>query len=252
MINFFLKIPIDFKDICKIYPPSINQTLTEKDFFKYRAFLTLSQEDLEDEYADKVDDKGEPLVIPTPFQFLLVSAYNDLSLRKIIEESFYFFTKEKISFLFDREEIWFCDLEEVIKNISSLEDLNSIKKITKDNFFDFQNVIRQSIGENTITLPNPDEDPRIRRIKAKARYRDRIKAKKGLGLNLESSLVAICCMGIGLNPLNIGEMSFAAINPLIEMYQDKERYLLDIESLLAGADSKKIKPKYWIKNLENK
>jgi hypothetical protein len=34
------------------------------------------------------------------------------------------------------------------------------------------------------------------------------------------------------------------------MYQQNEEYDIDIRSLLAGADSKKVKPKYWIKNLD--
>ena len=55
-------------------------------------------------------------------------------------------------------------------------------------------------------------------------------------------------MGIGLTPLNIGEMSYASVGTLMKMMQDKEKYDLDIRSLLAGADSKKIKPKYWIRN----
>jgi hypothetical protein len=38
---------------------------------------------------------------------------------------------------------------------------------------------------------------------------------------------------------------------LTSMYQGKEKYELDIDSLLAGADSKKVKPKYWIKNLDD-
>lgn len=88
-------------------------------------------------------------------------------------------------------------------------------------------------------------------MKAKARYRDYIKAKKGLGLKFETLLSSICCMGLGLNPLNIGELSYAAIPVLVHFYQDKEKYDIDIRSLLAGADSKKIKPKYWIQNSED-
>lgn len=87
-------------------------------------------------------------------------------------------------------------------------------------------------------------------MKAKARYRDKIKAKSGKGLNFASSLVSICCMEFGLNPLNIGELSYAAIHPLIQQFQEKEKYELDIKSLLAGGDSKKIKPKYWVRNIE--
>jgi hypothetical protein len=68
-------------------------------------------------------------------------------------------------------------------------------------------------------MPDPNEDPRIARIKAKARERDRLKAKKGTagGISLHTCLVAICCMGIGITPLNIGEMSYAAIGPLMKM-----------------------------------
>ena len=123
--------------------------------------------------------------------------------------------------------------------------------IGEDEYFEFQNMVREVLGEQAIDPPNPNEDPRIKRIKAKARYRDRIKAKQGKGLNLSASLVSICCMGFGLNPLNIGELSYAAISPLIRYYQEKEKYQLDIDSLLAGADSKKIKPKYWVRNIDD-
>jgi hypothetical protein len=57
-------------------------------------------------------------------------------------------------------------------------------------------------------------------------------------------------MGIGITPLNIGEMSYASIFTIMKTYQDKEKYDLDVRSLLAGADSKKIKPKYWIKETD--
>jgi hypothetical protein len=56
-------------------------------------------------------------------------------------------------------------------------------------------------------------------MKAKARYRDRIKAKQGGGITLEDSLTSICCMGIGINPLNIREMSYAAMNKLMSKFQ---------------------------------
>ena len=113
--------------------------------------------------------------------------------------------------------------------------------------------MRISCGAKAVSPPiaeDPNEDPRIRRIKELARYRDRIKQKQSAknGISLETCLTAICCMGIGITPLNIGEMSYAAIGPIMSMMQDKEKYDVDIRSLLAGADSKKIKPKYWIRN----
>ena len=64
-------------------------------------------------------------------------------------------------------------------------------------------------------------------------------------------IASICCMGIGITPLNIGEMSYVALELVMKRCQEKEKYELDIKSLLAGADSKKLKPKYWIKNFED-
>jgi hypothetical protein len=45
-------------------------------------------------------------------------------------------------------------------------------------------------------------------------------------------------------------MSYASVGEIIKVMQDKEKYDIDIRSLLAGADSKKIKPKYWIGNTD--
>ena len=114
-------------------------------------------------------------------------------------------------------------------------------------------MIRESLGEKPAKPPepiNPNEDPRIRRIKEKARERDRIKAKQSgkSGISLDTCVTAICCMGIGLTPLNIGEISYASIGEIMRVMQNKEKYDIDIRSLLAGADSKKVKPKYWIRN----
>ena len=106
------------------------------------------------------------------------------------------------------------------------------------------------VGLKPVEPPNPNEHPRIRAMKAKARYRDKIKAKQNAGLDLTSLMAAICCMGMGLNPLNIGDISYASTSILIDQYQNKEKYQLDIDSLLAGADSKKVKPKYWIQQLD--
>ena len=141
-------------------------------------------------------------------------------------------------------------LEEVAVTIDSIEQLITIKE---EEYFEFQNMIREVCGDKPLKppeAPDPDEDPRIAAIKAKARARDRIKARQrsSNGISLETCLVAICCMGIGITPLNIGEMSYAAIGPIMNMSQEKEKYDIDIRSLLAGADSKKIKPKYWIRN----
>ena len=58
-------------------------------------------------------------------------------------------------------------------------------------------------------------------------------------------------MGIGLTPLNIGEISYCSVGKIMNACQAKEAYDLDIQKLMAGADPKKIKPKYWIKEISD-
>lgn len=241
---FFLKLPCSFEKICKIYPPSVNDIFSNKLFGLYRKLLTTSQEEIEDIYVEKgIEDPA-----PTPLEYLLSVAYQDKNIENLVKESFFFFTKEEITFVYEEKMIIVGDVSEVIKKISSIEELNLINET---NFFEFQNLIRESLGEKSIEAPNPNEDPRVKRIKAKARYRDNLKAKQGMGLNSLATLASICCMGFGLNPLNIGEISYASIPVLIRFYQEKDKYETDVKSLLAGADSKKVKPKNWIRNIED-
>lgn len=239
-IGFLYGYPVEFKHLCMVYPPKVCDTF-DKNFFLYAQLLTLSQEEIEDEYVEKDLDTSNLL---TPFEYLLNAAYNDATLKKYIEDAFYIFTHEKIIFLFEQKQIIIGD----VANVTSIENLRALKE---EDYFDFQNLIREAVGKKPIEPPNPDEDPRVKKIKAKARYRDKIKAKRGLGLSLQSTLSSICCMGIGITPLNIGELSYAIIPVLMETYQAKEKYQLDTDCLLAGADAKKIKPQYWIRNFDN-
>lgn len=260
MINekVLLKLPLNFKNKCKIYPPSVKEVIGEDKFAQYKMMLTISQEELEDIFLGKDKNNfsiasmasAEELQVPTPLEFLLNNCYHDKEFLKVAKEAFYFFTKERVDFSFRDKKIFLKNLEEEILKMTSIEDYDKIPCLLEDEYFDFQNMIRLSLGEKMIEPPNPDEDPRIKRIKAKARYRDKIKAKKGLGLNVSMTLLSICCMGLGINLLNIGDISYAALSPLIRIYQEKEKYELDIDSLLAGADSKKVKPKYWVRNLD--
>ena len=245
MINekVFLGFPVPFKDICQLYPPTVRDVIENNEFMQYQALLTLSQEELDDAYRN--EDKN--IITPNPFLYLLITYYNEEKLRPIILRGFEKFLHEPVTIIPEMEIIVIGVKEE---ELDPDVHLTNPRLIDKENFFDFQNAIREIMGIGSVEPPDPDEDPRVTRIKAKTRYREKVKAKQNAGPKLGTLLAAICCMGIGLNPLNIGEMSYADVVWLIEMYQQKESYSIDIRSLLAGADSKKVKPKYWIKNLK--
>ena len=246
-IAAFIGEPLNFKNKIWIYPPKVKDVISNHKFAMYQKILTITAEDIQDELK-KAGKEME--VYPTPFEFLLGNCYNSKEFRELTIEAFEFFCHTKVAFLFEEKKMIIGDLEKLVQEIS---DASEIVYLLEDEYFDFQNAIREGMGDKPVKPPepfNPNEDPRIRRIKEKARERDRIKAKqagKG-GISLDTCLTAICCMGIGITPLNIGEMSYAAIGPIMKTMQDKEKYDIDIRSLLAGADSKKVKPKYWIRN----
>lgn len=245
--RIFLGYPIDFKDVCQIYPPTVNDVVGNKDFLIYQSLFTMTQEELEDAYS-----QHENINIPTPFQYLLMNYYQDEGIRIKIEEGFMKFLHEPVTIVPEIEMLLVGKSED---ELDPDVDLENPRLITAENFFDFQNAIRMVMGVEVVKPPEPDDpnlDPRIKRYKAKMRAREKtLKRKKSKqGPALGTLLAAICCMGIGLSPLNIGEMSYACVHWLVTMEQQREEYDIDIRALLAGADSKKVKPKYWIQNID--
>ena len=245
---FFLGSSRTFKPNVKIYPPTVRQVVECPYYGHYCQILTYSQEEIEDEFLEA----QKPLEsYPTPLEFLLSNSYHSEEYHALAKRAFQFFIHEEVTFLFDQKLIVVGNLAEVLKKAESIEDLVTI---SEKEYFDFQNAVRESVGKKAVEPPNPNEHPKLKEMKRKARYRDKIKAKNAAkskdGVSLFTSLVSICCMGLGITPLNIGEMSYVAVESIIRKYQEKEKYELDISSLLAGADSKKVKPQYWIRNFE--
>ena len=243
--SFFLGYSLPFGNICEVYPPKIKDIVTNKNYPVYKKLFFTSQEDIEDEF---VEQKVSFDKLPTPLEYIFTFAEADEQMAEVIRNGFEFFIHEPVTLLTDQNMIVIGDLAQELSKIKSVDQLRIIKE---DNFFEFQQLLRRSVGEKEIEPYNPNEHSKVKYFKAKARLRDRVKAKSKDALTLGSTLAAICCMGLNLNPLNIGELSQAAVSTLIRYYQEKSKYEIDIDSLLAGADSKKVKPQNWIRNIED-
>ena len=244
MINekIFLGYPIDFKDVCKIYPPKVKDVCGDADFAFCQTLFTITQEELEDAYVNENVPQ-----IPTPFQYLLMNYHQDEGAQGKILYGFKKIIGEPVTIVPELEVVIIGKAEE---DLDPNVDLENPRTIDSKNYFDFQNKVREAFGSKPVEKPEEDLDPRVRRYKAKIRASERILAKKkSNSTNFGTLLAAICCMGIGLTPLNIGEISYACVPWIIGMSQQKEEYDIDIRALLAGADKKKVKPKYWIKDL---
>lgn len=245
--QFFIGLPFNFYDICTIYPIKVKDVVADENIFRCLSLFLISQEDIEDSYTEKELPLDNML---TPFEELLNMAYNDEKLRAEIEKGFEIITHEKVTFLFKIKRILFGSLnEELLKQIDSLDEL---RFLDEEKYFEFQNIVRVLRGIEPAQPYVFEENPRIRSMKAKARYRDKVKAKQEEGLKLESVLESVCCMQIGINPLNIGELSYTALITLLKRFQEVQKFDIDLHSIWAGADPKKnnITPKNWIRNLE--
>ena len=243
---FFIGAPVQFKPGVNIYPPKVKEIVSNPGYNSFSRVLTYSHEEIEDIYVKEKKDLDS---FPTPLEFMLNNCYHNKDYEDVCKKAFQFFLKSEVDFLYDKKIILVGRIEEVLKNLTSIDQLVMIHE---EEFFEFQNLIRMATNQKIIEPPNPNEHPKIKAMKAKARYRDRVKAKQAAknGMDLFTIMTSICCMGIGITSLNIGEMSYVAMQAILNQYQNKEKYQIDIESLLAGADSKKIKPKYWIRNLD--
>ena len=246
---FVLGESVPYEQNIRIYPPKVRDVLANEHYGAYVNIFTISQEDIWDMIAENEVGQvtGKPVEdAPTPLDFLLINCYKSEKFTKQVEEAFKFFTHEDVKVLPKSHLIIFTS---GIENIESISDLRKIEN--EDQYFKFQNLIRAAADEKEVEPPNKNENPRVALIKAKGRMRERLKKKKGSAnsISLDTILIALCCMNNGLNPLNIGEISYIAMNRLIRMSQEKERYETEMRVLTSGFASKKRKsPKYWIQD----
>lgn len=242
--NAFLGNPIEFKNICKIYPPKVNDILQNKNYPIYKKLFLSSQEDIEDEYVEKKLGTD----FPTPLEYLFQICSTSEKIKQAVIEGFQFFIKEPVLLLSDQKMIVIGDMNEILPQLKKVSELRIIQE---ENFFEFQNTLRLALGEKKADPYNANEHPKIKYFKAKARMRDKVKQQSKDGLNFGSLLASICCMGLGITPLNIGELTLVAITNILRYYQEKYKYEIDIQSLMAGASSEKLKPNFWIRNIED-
>lgn len=251
---FFSGRPYNFKDKCFIYPPKLNEILDTPHFKEYETFFTVQQEDIDNLFTDNGEKETDYSKVLKPLEYLLYLAYSDEATFYSLKEAFTFFIKENVLFDFTSFEviIGIDEDAELESDEEKQEYLNSLPRINIDDFEDFQNLIREAIGQKKIKPFKYDLPARARKMIDKARYRDTIKSKKEKnGISLGVIMSSICLMDCGINPLNIGELTYAAIIELFTRYQEKTQYETDLSFMtIPFADTKSIKPKYWIRNLD--
>ena len=230
--------PIEFRDICFIYQIKNEDIISvnNNNFWMLYSLLTASFEDLYDfarEKAKKEKKKIDIKSIPMPWDNLWNMIKEDKESLYLVKKALELFVKTDVYFLPNIKEIIIGPIEEH-------------RSINSNNFFEFQNALRSSVGQKELDPPNLKMHPKIMEMKAKARERDRIKAKQESGhFSFGNLLLNVCAMNVGINIDNILKQTYCMTVNLYKIGSKKEKFDIDIRSIIAGADPKKVKLKQW-------
>lgn len=201
----------------------MNPTLVDKEFLKDSNF-----------------EENEKILL-----YFITFAKQDIKFQLDFCQAISFFTKEKVSF--NTEEAYFFveqegAKEEQIITVSVLEALQYI--VSRQNFL--------SVDKKEEFKPANDKAAEIiaKRKSGRAKVNE-LKTKNLEGPNFSDLVSSLAAKGNGLNIFNIWNLNYYAFNDQLKRMGMIEEYDVGIQSLMAGADSKKVKLKYWIRNIQS-
>jgi hypothetical protein len=221
----------------------------QKDYNDYLSFLALDIRDVQKEM--KKVGISEDEMPNSSFDYLMLQAMASVSFKDgngtfllKLQKAFSTFIREKVHFSFEEQLI-------LIGDDLSIENR---RFLNKDNFEDFQNIIR---AQNQLPVPEPipeNESPMARKFRLRreqvAEAKRKQAAKNGEAISLMDSISTLICLNVGVTLENVGNLTMYQFKDILTRAQAKYKYDLDIRMIAAGADPKKIKPKHWFGKLD--
>lgn len=230
--------PYPFEETCLIYPLTIKEIIGmgQINYSSYLSILTMDEFDIVKALKSKGVEMDPSQIVP--LKFLIDSAQRNYPFLLELKNAFRTFTREEIVVLFDDYTI-------------VIGDYGEKRFITLENFGEFQNIVRVQNRRAVKEDPPPNESPLRRKFRLKAEYRDAVKRnQRSNDPNAPDFLALLSSFGCykpGLTPEQLQKYSLFAFKEEFERNQLKDKYSLDVKSILAGADPKKVKPEPWIK-----
>lgn len=230
---------INFNDICYVYPLTIAEILSigKDNYDRYLQYLTIEKDNIQKELLEMKENEL------TPLDCLLLQCSFDNTFLVELQKAFYTFIKERVRFSLETKEIFIG------------EDFSEKRIINKDNFEDFQNIIR---AQNCLEVKKPipkNENYMQKKFRLAREKREAAKKKQALKngetISFMDSIFSLICYGIGFNFEDIKKLTIYQFNKISMRAHAKYVYDMEIRMLAAGADPKKIKPKSWFGKIEN-
>lgn len=231
--------PSSFLDICKVFPLTIFEIIKMgTNIYNTRlGLLLLTEVDIAKIIKEKTGQEPEIEKIQ-PLSYLLQNAAHDNTFLLELQSCFSTFIKEDVLLL---------------PKINSVlvGDIKNKRLITNQNFGDFQDILRIQNRKKIKEAPPENESAIARKFRLKREARDAAKRKqqdkKGEGQSLAELLEIAETFGIDYKNKTV-----YAFYGLIQRHQAREKWNQDIQMLCAGADSQKLKTKYWGESLDEK
>lgn len=234
----YVGAPSSFLDICKVYPLTLYEIISmgSNNYNTKLGLLLLNELDIAKIIKDKTGTEPELETIQ-PLSYLLQSAALDDLFLLELQSCFFTFIKEDILLL---PKI----------NVVVIGNPKDKRLITENNFSEFQDILRIQNKKEIRKAPPENESAIARKFRLKSEQRDAIKRKQQQKSGEEQSLVELLEIAetFGIDYKN---KTIYAFYNLIRRHQAKEKWEQDIQMLCAGADSNKLKTKYWGESLKD-
>ena len=222
----------DLSEVCKVYPLTIKEVI-EMGYSNYKTYLStllLDEVAISQHIKEKMGEEVPPDKIE-PFDYLLSSAEQSDSFLLEVQTMFNTFIKENIV---------------ILPEVSLVVIGNPVDRrfISKDNFKEFQEILRIQNGQKVKPPPPKDETPGERKMRL---LRERVEAakQKQSEKDTEGMPFSVFLEIAEVFGINLDKCTVYAFYKLIARHQAKEKWEQDIQMLCAGAEADKLKTKYW-------
>lgn len=232
--------PHNYNNICKIYPLTVDEMVEMgANVYYNRLDMLLSTEATIVKDIKKKTGKEVDIESIHPLEYLIQSAQIDDMVFLDLTKAFSTFTKEEVLLL--------PKINSVL--IGGKAAMAQRRLITESNFRDFQDILRI---QNCLDVPVPppeNESPGQRKMRLLAEKVAAVKKKQaqkdGEGQTFSELLEIAGTFGIDT------DKSLYAFRRLLKRYRAREKWQNDLQMLCAGADSEKLKTKYWGESLDD-
>lgn len=235
----YVGAPSILNKICRIVPMTMYDIIAmgANNYNAKLGLLLLTEVDISKIIKEKTGQ--EPKIEDIyPLTYLLQSAAHDDMFLLELQSAFSTFIKEEILLL--------PKINSVL--VGSLEEK---RLITNENFADFQDILRIQNRKEIKEAPPENESAIARKFRLKREARDAAKRKQQAKNGEEQSLVELLEIAETFG-IDYTHKTLYAFYGLIQRHQAREKWNQDIQMLCAGADSKKLKTKYWGESLKEK